>query len=181
MDFALFLQPTRSPSRLLSKLVAREGLSTLLVCLYPGERGYCVALGGSGASSKKGSTTATATAASAAAGTGSAVVSGTGGVVLPYEQDDLLRYIDREELPPGLGELLERSTSPLYYGGCVVAEVHDMRHCPAGHTRYVLLRPSNQVRESLFIFTKHFSSYITIIITKQTSSKILIKFLMWHC
>ncbi|KAF4524682.1 hypothetical protein B566_EDAN009526, partial [Ephemera danica] len=124
-------QPTRSPSRLLSKLVVREGLSTLLVRLYPGERGFSVALGGCGGGSKKGN---------AAAASGGGVT----GVVLPYEQDDLLRYIDQEELPPGLGDLFERATTPIFYGGCVIAEVHDMRHCQTGHTRFVLLRPTNQ-------------------------------------
>jgi hypothetical protein len=123
----------------LSKLVVREGLSTLLIRLYPGERGFSVALGGCGGGSKKGSAAATATC-----GPGGGVT----GVVLPYEQDELLRYIDQEELPPGVGDLLERAPTPIFYGGCVIAEVHDMRHCPAGHTRFVLLRPSNMVSSS---------------------------------
>ncbi|XP_059483010.1 transcription factor SPT20 homolog isoform X2 [Neocloeon triangulifer] len=116
------------PSRLLKKLVAREGLGTLLVRLFPGDQGYKVSINSPGRTS--------------AYPFDDSKVSPT--IVSTYEEDELLPYIDREELPPAIADLLEDSPVPLFYAGCVVAEIMDMRHCPAGHNRFVLLKPSDQ-------------------------------------
>ncbi|XP_065345251.1 transcription factor SPT20 homolog isoform X1 [Cloeon dipterum] len=117
------------PSRLLKKLVAREGLGTLLVRLFPGDQGYKVSI-------------KDASGRNSAYPSGETKVSPT--IVSTYDEDELLPYIDREELPPAIADLLEDSSVPLFYAGCVVAEIMDMRHCPAGHARFVLLKPTDQ-------------------------------------
>jgi Spt20 family len=135
------LQPC--PSRLLKKLVAREGLGVLLLQLFPGDQGYKVSISDN---------------SSRAGFFDNGCVLGEASprfptIVSSYEEDELLPYIDREELPPAIAELLEDSPVPLFYAGCVVAEVLDMRHCPAGHSRYVLLKPTDQVWHDFCIDT----------------------------
>jgi hypothetical protein len=120
---------------LLKKLVAREGLGVLLLQLYPGDQGYKVSI--SDSSSKAGFFDNGCLLGEASPRFPT--------IVSSYEEDELLPYIDREELPPAIAELLEDSPVPLFYAGCVVAEVLDMRHCPAGHSRYILLKPTDQV------------------------------------
>jgi hypothetical protein len=120
---------------LLKKLVAREGLGVLLLQLYPGDQGYKVSI--SDSSSRAGFFDNGCLLGEASPRFPT--------IVSSYEEDELLPYIDREELPPAIAELLEDSPVPLFYAGCVVAEVLDMRHCPAGHSRYVLLKPTDQV------------------------------------
>lgn len=126
--------------------MAREGLGVLLLQLYPGDQGYKVSI--SDSSSRAG-------------------FFDNGGIlgeasprfptiVSSYEEDELLPYIDREELPPAIAELLEDSPVPLFYAGCVVAEVLDMRHCPRGHSRYVLLKPTDQVWPNRYHSIKKF-------------------------
>jgi hypothetical protein len=69
-----------------------------------------------------------------------------------YEEDEFLRYIDNEELPPVLVDLLEASNPELFYSGCVIAEVRDYRQAPQHHiydTHHVLLRPTTQVNQYL--------------------------------
>ena len=66
----------------------------------------------------------------------------------PYQDDELLQYIDNEELPPVLVDLLEASHPELFYSGCIVAEVRDYRQSFQHYncdTHYVLLRPTTQV------------------------------------
>ncbi|KAL6088405.1 hypothetical protein STEG23_017249, partial [Scotinomys teguina] len=69
---------------LLEKLVMQETLSCLVVNLYPGNEGYSLMLRG-----KNGSDSET--------------------IRLPYEEGELLEYLDAEELPPILVDLLEKS------------------------------------------------------------------------
>jgi hypothetical protein len=64
-----------------------------------------------------------------------------------YQEDEFLRYIDNEELPPVLVDLLEESTPELFYSGCIIAEVRDYRQAfqHIHDTHHVLLRPTTQV------------------------------------
>ena len=65
----------------------------------------------------------------------------------PYHEDELLRYIDNEELPPVLVDLLEVSSLELFYSGCVIAEVRDYRQAFPHFVfdaHHVLLRPTTQ-------------------------------------
>ncbi|CAN8005942.1 unnamed protein product [Ixodes hexagonus] len=112
-----------SGSHLLSKLVSKEKLNCLVLNLYPGSEGYSLML-----KTRTGSETET--------------------VRLPYEEDELLRYIDNEELAPVLVDLLERSQAPVFYSGCVIVEVRDHRRCLSSLGTYachhVLLKPTTQ-------------------------------------
>ncbi|KAF6084989.1 hypothetical protein HJG60_018381 [Phyllostomus discolor] len=109
---------------LLEKLVMQETLSCLVVNLYPGNEGYSLMLRG-----KNGSDSET--------------------IRLPYEEGELLEYLDAEELPPILVDLLEKSQANIFHCGCVLAEVRDYRQCghtkpPGYQSRHILLRPTMQ-------------------------------------
>lgn len=112
-----------SGSHLLSKLVSKEKLNCLVLNLYPSNEGYSLML-----KTRAGTETET--------------------VRLPYEEDELLRYIDNEELAPVLVDLLERSQAPVFYSGCVIVEVRDHRRCSSIQGTYachhVLLKPTTQ-------------------------------------
>ncbi|XP_060039401.1 transcription factor SPT20 homolog [Erinaceus europaeus] len=109
---------------LLEKLVKRESQPCLVVNLYPGNEGYSLMLQG-----EDGSYSET--------------------IRLPYEQRELLEYLDAEELPPILLDILERSQVNLFQDGCVIAEVRDYRQSsnvevPDYQSRHILLRPTMQ-------------------------------------
>ncbi|KAM5180071.1 transcription factor SPT20 homolog isoform 2-T2 [Mantella aurantiaca] len=109
---------------LLEKLVMQESLSCLVINLYPGNDGYSLMLRG-----KNGSDSET--------------------IRLPYEEGELLDYLDAEELPPILVDLLEKSQVNIFHCGCVIAEIRDYRQsgnlkAPTYQTRHVLLRPTMQ-------------------------------------
>ncbi|XP_069826036.1 transcription factor SPT20 homolog isoform X1 [Dendropsophus ebraccatus] len=109
---------------LLEKLVMQESLSCLVVNLYPGNEGYSLMLRG-----KNGSDSET--------------------IKLPYEEGELLDYIDAEELPPILVDLLEKAQVNIFHCGCVITEIRDYRQSgnlksPTYQTRHVLLRPTMQ-------------------------------------
>ncbi|XP_046852925.1 transcription factor SPT20 homolog isoform X2 [Xenia sp. Carnegie-2017] len=68
-------------------------------------------------------------------------------VRLPYEETEFLDYLDAQQLPPMLVDLLEKSKVNIFYDGCVIVEVRDYRCCvnPGSYdTSYVLLRPTCQ-------------------------------------
>ncbi|XP_062910422.1 transcription factor SPT20 homolog isoform X1 [Mobula hypostoma] len=118
------LKKLRRNVNLLEKLVMQERVSCLVVNLYPGNEGYSLMLRG-----KNGSDSET--------------------IRLPYEEGELLEYLDAEELPPILVDLLEKSQVNIFHCGCVIAEVRDYRQ--SGHmkaltyqSRHVLLRPTMQ-------------------------------------
>ena len=107
---------------LLAELAERERLSVLRVNLFPGDEGYSLALrapDGSEAESFR----------------------------LKYEERELLRCLDNEELPCELLELLDQSGCKVFVAGCVVAEVRDHRRSGSADlcsSTYVLLRPSQR-------------------------------------
>ncbi|XP_061903021.1 transcription factor SPT20 homolog isoform X1 [Entelurus aequoreus] len=118
------LKNLRRNVNLLEKLVSQESVSCLVVNLYPGNEGYSLMLRG-----KNGSDSET--------------------IRLPYEEGELLEYLDAEELPPVLVDLLEKSQVNIFHCGCVVVEVRDYRQCastkmPSYQSRHVLLRPTMQ-------------------------------------
>ncbi|XP_018103973.1 SPT20 homolog, SAGA complex component S homeolog isoform X2 [Xenopus laevis] len=109
---------------LLEKLVMQETLSCLVVNLYPGNEGYSLMLRG-----KNGSDSET--------------------IHLPYEEGELLEYLDAEELPPILVDLLEKSQVNIFHCGCVITEIRDYRQSgnlksPTYQSRHILLRPTMQ-------------------------------------
>ncbi|XP_035581613.1 transcription factor SPT20 homolog [Zalophus californianus] len=114
----------RSNTNLLEKLVRRESLPCLVVNLHPGEEGYSLMLEG-----KHGAYSET--------------------IRLPYEEGELLEYLDAEELPPVLLDVLEKSQVNIFHCGCVIAQVRDYRQCSGGEppgyqSRHILLRPTMQ-------------------------------------
>uniref|UniRef100_A0A4W4EQE3 Spt20-like SEP domain-containing protein n=1 Tax=Electrophorus electricus TaxID=8005 RepID=A0A4W4EQE3_ELEEL len=118
------LKKLRRNVNLLEKLVSQESVSYLVVNLYPGNEGYSLMLRG-----KNGSDSET--------------------IRLPYEEGELLDYLDAEELPPILVDLLEKSQVNIFHCGCVIAEVRDYRQSgnakmPSYQSRHVLLRPTMQ-------------------------------------
>lgn len=118
------LKKLRRNVNLLEKLVSQESVSCLVVNLYPGNEGYSLMLRG-----KNGSDSET--------------------IRLPYEEGELLEYLDAEELPPILVDLLEKSQVNIFHCGCVIAEVRDFRQSgnakmPTYQSRHILLRPTMQ-------------------------------------
>ncbi|XP_056322300.1 transcription factor SPT20 homolog isoform X2 [Danio aesculapii] len=118
------LKKLRRNVNLLQKLVSQESVSCLVVNLYPGNEGYSLMLRG-----KNGSDSET--------------------IRLRYEEGELLDYLDAEELPPILVDLLEKSQVNIFHCGCVIAEVRDYRQSgntkmPTYQSRHILLRPTMQ-------------------------------------
>lgn len=118
------LKNLRRNVNLLEKLVSQESVSCLVVNLYPGNEGYSLMLRG-----KNGSDSET--------------------IRLPYEEGELLEYLDAEELPPILVDLLEKSQVNIFHCGCVIVEVRDYRQScntktPTCQSRHILLRPTMQ-------------------------------------
>nr|XP_015299204.2 putative transcription factor SPT20 homolog-like 2 [Macaca fascicularis] len=112
-------QELRSNVNLLEKLVRRESLPCLLVNLYPGNQGYSVML-----QRKDGSFAET--------------------IPLPYDERTLLDYLDAEELPPALADVLDKASVNIFHSGCVIVEVRDYRQSsnmqPSGYqSRHILL------------------------------------------
>ncbi|XP_030217371.1 transcription factor SPT20 homolog isoform X1 [Gadus morhua] len=118
------LKNLRRNVNLLEKLVSQESVPCLVVNLYPGNEGYSLMLRG-----KNGSDSET--------------------IRLPYEEAELLEYLDSEELPPILVDLLEKSQVNIFHCGCVIVEVRDYRQSgsakmPSYQSRHILLRPTMQ-------------------------------------
>ncbi|XP_013072746.1 transcription factor SPT20 homolog isoform X1 [Biomphalaria glabrata] len=108
-------------SHLLAKLTKRERLNCMVLSLYPGNEGYSIML-----RSKSGVESET--------------------MKLPYEESEILEFVDAAQLPPFLLDLLEKAQMNVFYSGCVIVEIRDYRRSATGShdTQYVLLRPSPQ-------------------------------------
>ncbi|XP_045146664.1 transcription factor SPT20 homolog [Echinops telfairi] len=110
--------------KLIEKLVMREDLARLVVNLHPVNEGYSLVLMGEiGYESET--------------------------IELPYEERELLEYLDVAELPPILVERLETSQVNVFYSGCIFTEIRDYgeyRNMPTCtfQTRCVLLCPTKQ-------------------------------------
>ncbi|XP_034267084.1 transcription factor SPT20 homolog isoform X15 [Pantherophis guttatus] len=118
------IKKLRRNVNLLEKLVMQETLSCLVVNLYPGNEGYSLMLRG-----KNGSDSET--------------------IRLPYEEGELLDYLDAEELPPILVDLLEKSQINIFHCGSVITEIRDYRQSgslksPTYQSKHILLRPTMQ-------------------------------------
>ncbi|CAO2623755.1 Transcription factor SPT20 homolog [Lemmus lemmus] len=117
-------QGLRSNVNLLEKLMKREPLPCLVVSLYPRNQGY------------------------------SLMLRDKDGVLIepfpgPYVGQKLLEYLDAEELPSFLIDVLGKSPVNVFHNGCVIAEIRDYRQCsdiypPTCQVRHILLRPTMQ-------------------------------------
>ncbi|XP_048480993.1 transcription factor SPT20 homolog [Plutella xylostella] len=131
-------QGLKTTSYLLEKLLATYNLNTLIINLYPGNKGYSLSLKINGNSQQMHSPDGNATNQE------EALIETTR---WPYEEEELLSYIDNEELPVVLMDLLETEHSCLFYSGCVIAQIRDYRQAYPNFlcdTHHVLLRPTNQ-------------------------------------
>ncbi|XP_066922818.1 transcription factor SPT20 homolog isoform X3 [Clytia hemisphaerica] len=108
-------------SMLLQKIVKEDDLGVLIVNLYPGSDGYSLML-----KKKDGSDVET--------------------YKLPYEESEFLDYLDTQELPPLLVDVLESAQVDLFYDGCVIVELRDYRRSTQKNfdTTYILLKPTSQ-------------------------------------
>ncbi|XP_050457158.1 transcription factor SPT20 homolog isoform X2 [Cataglyphis hispanica] len=115
---------------LLGRLVQREGLHTLIVNLYAGNKGYSLAVRNSDKGNQYDKNSLLAETQ-----------------LMGYEQGELLSCIDNGQLPAMLAEQLESNYSHLFYDGCIIAEVRDYRKSYS-HNRaevhHVLLKPTTQ-------------------------------------
>lgn len=112
----------------LRQLVQQEKINHLIIKLYPGNEGYSIGV----------------------------KIHGQDDLVetmkLPYEESELLDYVDNEELPPVLVDLIENSpliNAKLFHEGCLVVQVIDFRRCTVvslenSTSHWVLLRPTTQ-------------------------------------
>lgn len=86
---------------------------------------------------------------------------------LPYKENDLLRFIDNEELPPTLCDIFDnfsdKQDSPLFHHGSVFVEIRDYRKNsskkePSYESSFVRLKPTNQtVFNDVARLTSYFS------------------------
>ncbi|XP_011873837.1 PREDICTED: transcription factor SPT20 homolog isoform X1 [Vollenhovia emeryi] len=114
---------------LLGRLVQREGLDTLIVNLYAGNKGYSLAVRNSDKGNQYDKNSLAETQ------------------LMGYEQGELLSCIDNGQLPAMLAEQLESTHSHLFYDGCVIAEVRDYRRSflhNKAEVHHVLLKPTTQ-------------------------------------
>ncbi|KAG9348445.1 hypothetical protein JZ751_002180 [Albula glossodonta] len=110
------LKKLRRNVNLLEKLALQESVSCLVVNLYSGNDGYSLMLRGKNGSDSE-------------------------SIRLPYEEGEMLEYLDAEELPPVLVNI--------FHCGCVIAEIRDYRQSgntkmPIYQSRHILLRPTMQ-------------------------------------
>uniref|UniRef100_A0A146LSS6 Protein FAM48A n=1 Tax=Lygus hesperus TaxID=30085 RepID=A0A146LSS6_LYGHE len=106
-------------SNLLEKLVLKNQLNMVTVTLYPGEKPYSLRLVASGGKLIQESDQ-------------------------PVTQDSLLEYIDKQELPPFLAEEWDQVFPQLFYNGCVIVSLRDLRLSNAPALRCTILKPHTQ-------------------------------------
>lgn len=127
--FLFFFKDVRLSVNLLDRFVQGESLNQVVITLYPEDEGYTLAL-------KIQNTLENETAP------------------IPYEEDELLKCIDSQQLPHVLVELLEEAGADVFYDGCVFVEVKDLRD-NSKQSWNVLLKPSPQVNFSPISFMIH--------------------------
>ena len=130
-------QDIRLSVNLLDRYIQGESLNQVVVTLYPGNDGYTLALKIQNALENE-------------------------TAPIPYEEDELLKCIDKQQLPPVLVELLEEAGAPVFYDGCVFVEIKDYRES-SKHSWNVLLKPTPQVCVSfIHIFFQLYDTFFYI-------------------
>ncbi|CAD5114798.1 DgyrCDS3840 [Dimorphilus gyrociliatus] len=110
----------KSIQKLLSQLVKTEDLNCLIVNLHPGNEGYSIQY---------------------------PKVEDAETIILSYEESDFLEYLDSQQIPPFILDVLDEAPVNLYYDGHVVVELRDFRRNTVPkeyHTSYVILKPSQE-------------------------------------
>jgi hypothetical protein len=117
--------------------VTRERLNTLIINLYPGNKGYSLAF-------RAQQQQPTNNSNSNAAAVGKECLHETPSWL--YDNAHLLDALDAEELPPLLIDFCNAHCPHLYYNGAVIAQIRDYRQSyplDICDIHYVLLRPSS--------------------------------------
>lgn len=129
-----------SPSSfLLDKLVTRERLHTLVINLYPGNKGYSLAF-------RPATSTPTSSMSSSNHRHHTSPIIGE--IETPswlYDNAHLLDALDSEELPPLIIDFCNIHCPHLYYNGAVIAQIRDYRQSyplDICDIHYVLLKPT---------------------------------------
>lgn len=116
--FAVFLKNLRRNVNLLEKLVSQESVSCLVVNLYPGNEGYSLMLRGKNGSGERRQLSKYHAVVFFCSVHHNCLICiiyacvrflDSETIRLPYEEGELLEYLDAEELPPILVDLLEKS------------------------------------------------------------------------
>ena len=119
--------------KLIEKMVKKLGLSYLILNLYPNNEGYSLAIKKFTNCDDKEELIET--------------------LKLPYEEDELLNFIDNEELPPMLVDLFDSLGDDidfhLFYYGSIFLEIRDYRKnatdsLPYYESNFVRLKPTTQ-------------------------------------
>ncbi len=105
---------------LLDRFIQGELLNLVVLTLYPANEGYTLALKIQDALENE-------------------------TALIPYDDNELLNFIDNQQLPPMLVELLEEVGAHVFYDGCVFVEVRDFREISSKLSWHVLLKPTFQV------------------------------------
>lgn len=82
-----------------------------------------------------------------------------------YADDTILEYIEKEQLPPHLLDLLDRAEPRIFYCGCIIAEIHDQINGVPSKLYRILLRPFNMVfnfNSFIYEFVYHNKWYLFI-------------------
>lgn len=69
-------------------------------------------------------------------------------IFFSYADDSILKYVEKEQLPPHLLSILDKAEPKLFYCGCVIAEIHDKRDDDEEELYRILLRPSHSVKKN---------------------------------
>lgn len=123
--FVVCLKNLRRNVNLLEKLVSQESVSCLVVNLYPGNEGYSLMLRGKNGSGERKQIThvlsphRTFTWDIQICNICVFCFLDSETIRLPYEEGELLEYLDAEELPPILVDLLEKSQVCMHRHMCI--------------------------------------------------------------
>lgn len=141
--FFWFFQLNLSPSSfLLDKLVTRERLHTLIINLYPGNKGYSLAFRPTTSTPSSSTVTTNHRHHHNHQPTGESLQETTHWL---YDNSHLLDALDSEELPPLIIDFCNYNCPHLYYNGAVIAQIRDYRQSyplDICDIHYVLLRPT---------------------------------------
>ncbi|XP_066252857.1 uncharacterized protein Spt20 isoform X3 [Euwallacea similis] len=131
---------------ILERLVKRDKLNTVILNLYAGNKGYSLAFRLQDRSNK--STMYFKEECEELIQT----------MTRGYEEDTILRYLDKEEIPPFILDALDKFDF-IFYSGCVIAEVRNYRRAyPENkcYVHHVLLRPTQKtVLADINTLTQH--------------------------
>lgn len=135
----------------LEELVKRERLRTLILNLYPKDKGYSFAFWTSFPSNSVDDTANMFEIA-----------------VWPYIDDDIIfKYIENQQVPPFLRDIFYNCIDLIdLYNDCIILEIRDYRY-QKNSTLYALLRPT-QVQVSGFLFISFYTVHFIFVFVERS-------------